>query len=340
MTEGLINDIDELKQNIKSSSKIESSVSEHAKSSDLGVPDIEMKLRRTLKGHIAKVYEFDFCQNNPDLIVSASQDGKLIVWNGLTTHKLYVIPLHSQWVLTCGMAPGGGLVACGGLDNTVYVYQLSVNSIPEQPTYRLQGHEGSISRVRFVDDEQAISTSGDKSQILWDINTQNIASQFFGHDADVLCLDISQDKNNYLTGSIDKTSKLWDIRTGEAVLNFTGHGSDINSIKYFPNQTAFATGSEDGTLRLYDIRGDRELMIYHQPENEDNFYYRISSLSFSSSGKYIFTGCHTCVYIWNTLTGEKIGEIGDNDIISCVGVNPSGNALYASSWNSFIKVYA
>jgi len=308
------------------------------KKNNKSAPPIELKARRTLRGHIAKVYEIDFCQSNPDLIVSASQDGKLIVWNGLTTHKLFVIPLQSQWVLTCAFAPGGRSVGCGGLDNTLYIYTLNEDeSIPSSATYSFKGHEGSLSRVRFIDDEQVITTSGDKSQILWNISQQSLVTQFYGHEGDVMCLDINKEKTHYITGSLDKTAKLWDIRAGEAMLSFTGHSSDINSIKYFPNQTAFATGSDDGSIRLYDIRGDRELMSFHQPDDDA---LRVSSLAFSLSGKYIFTACHTWIFIWNTLTGQKIGEINDTDIVSFVGVNPTGNALYTSSWNNFIKIYA
>lgn len=49
--------------------------------------------------------------------MSASQDGKLIVWDGYTTNKVHAIPLRSSWVMTCAYAPSGNYVACGGLDN-------------------------------------------------------------------------------------------------------------------------------------------------------------------------------------------------------------------------------
>jgi len=262
----------------------------------------------------------------------------LIVWNGLTTHKLYVIPLDSQWVLTCSFAPGGRHVACGGLDNSLYVYQLNEDvTIPTGCSHSFKGHEGSLSRCRFLDDDRVITTSGDKTQILWNLNSEQNEQQFFGHGGDVMCLDIGQDRNSYITGSLDKTAMLWDVRTADPQLSFTGHSSDINTIKYFPSYNAFATGSEDTTVRLYDIRADRELMSFHQPENDN---MPITSLSFSSSGKYLFTACQSYILTWNTLTGEKMSEITDNDTISYVGVNPSGNALYTSSWNNFIKVYA
>ena len=63
-------------------------------------------------------------------LVSASQDGKLIVWNAFTTNKVHAIPLRSSWVMTCAFAPGGGYVACGGLDNICSIYNLNSKDQP------------------------------------------------------------------------------------------------------------------------------------------------------------------------------------------------------------------
>ena len=43
-------------------------------------------------------------------LVSASQDGKLLVWDGLTTNKIHAIPLRSSWVMTCAYSPSGSFV--------------------------------------------------------------------------------------------------------------------------------------------------------------------------------------------------------------------------------------
>ena len=40
-------------------------------------------------------------------LVSASQDGKLIVWDGYTANKIHAIPLRSSWVMTCTYAQSG-----------------------------------------------------------------------------------------------------------------------------------------------------------------------------------------------------------------------------------------
>ena len=60
------------------------------------------------------------CSRN---LVSASQDGKLIVWDSYSTNKVHAIPLRSSWVMTCAYAPSGSFVACGGLDNICSIYR-------------------------------------------------------------------------------------------------------------------------------------------------------------------------------------------------------------------------
>ncbi|KAG5457237.1 MAG: hypothetical protein BJ554DRAFT_2803, partial [Olpidium bornovanus] len=56
------------------------------------LPRIVMKVRRTLKGHLAKIYAMHWASDKRHL-VSASQDGKLIVWDAYTMNKVHAIPL-------------------------------------------------------------------------------------------------------------------------------------------------------------------------------------------------------------------------------------------------------
>ena len=98
---------------------------------ELGIsagPKLAIKNRRVLKGHFAKIYAMHWCESDQGdfgkWLVSASQDGKLIVWNAQSTNKVHAIPLRSSWVMTCAFSPSGTKVACGGLDNICSIYNL------------------------------------------------------------------------------------------------------------------------------------------------------------------------------------------------------------------------
>lgn len=98
-----------------------------------GIQKMAIKNRRVLKGHFAKIYAMHWCDHEGEIgkqLVSASQDGKLIVWNAQSTNKVHAIPLRSSWVMTCAFSQTGGKVACGGLDNICSIYNLNDKTQP------------------------------------------------------------------------------------------------------------------------------------------------------------------------------------------------------------------
>jgi len=150
------------------------------------LPRIVMKPRRSLKGHLAKIYAMHWAADRRHL-VSASQDGKLIVWDAYTTNKVHAIPLRSSWVMTCAYSPSGNYVACGGLDNICSIYYLrSKEAGSVKGAKELSAHSGYLSCCRFINDRQIVTSSGDMSCILWDIEAGVRVMTFEDHTGDVM----------------------------------------------------------------------------------------------------------------------------------------------------------
>uniref|UniRef100_A0A452E0E4 Guanine nucleotide-binding protein G(I)/G(S)/G(T) subunit beta-1 n=1 Tax=Capra hircus TaxID=9925 RepID=A0A452E0E4_CAPHI len=183
---------------------------------------VQTRTRRTLRGHLAKIYAMHW-----------GTDSRLLVSASYTTNKVHAIPLRSSRVMTCAYAPSGNYVACGGLDNICSIYNLKTR-------------EGNVVTCRaavFWMTNQIVTGSGDTTCALWDIETGQQTTTFPGHTGDVM-------------------TKLWDVREGVCRQTFTGHEPDINAICFFPNRDAFGTGSDDATCRLFDLRADQELRTY------------------------------------------------------------------------------
>nr|XP_042907432.1 guanine nucleotide-binding protein G(I)/G(S)/G(T) subunit beta-1 [Parasteatoda tepidariorum] len=134
---------------------------------------IQMRTRRTLRGHLAKIYAMHWGSDSRYL-VSASQDGKLIVWDAYTTNKVHAIPLRSSWVMTCAYAPSGSYVACGGLDNICSIYSLKTREGNVRVSRELPGHTGYLSCCRFLDDNQIVTSSGDMTWRAITTNAPNV----------------------------------------------------------------------------------------------------------------------------------------------------------------------
>jgi guanine nucleotide-binding protein G(I)/G(S)/G(T) subunit beta-1 len=336
-----------------------------------------LKTRRTLKGHLAKIYAMHWATDRRHL-VSASQDGKLIIWDAYTTNKVHAIPLRSSWVMTCAYSPSGNFVACGGLDNICSVYNLNHNrDSPTRVARELSGHSGYLSCCRFINDRAILTSSGDMTCMKWDLETGAKVTEFADHLGDVMSISINPTNNNtFVSGACDAFAKLWDIRAGKAVQTFAGHESDINAIQFFPDGHSFVTGSDDATCRLFDIRADRELnqygvsLIVYIYEALTKIYANIilqsesilcgiTSVATSVSGRLLFAGyddfeckvsSSNCILylvsgvaayslqVWDITRGEKVGSlVGHDNRVSCLGVSNDGVSLCTGSWDSLVR---
>lgn len=299
------------------------------------------KLRRTLKGHFGKVYSLHWSGNSKD-VVSASQDGKLIVWDAYETVKIQAIPLRSSWVMTCAFEQSkNGMVACGGLDNICSVYQLNQPQVTR--TYReLAEHDGYLSCCRFIGETQILTASGDQTCKLWDIELGVVKTTYEDHEGDVMSVSIlpSVDPNLFVSGSCDSVAKVWDVRTGKCTMTLRGHESDINSVCLFPDGKAFGTGSDDSTCRFFDIRACAQVSEF----KNDMVLCGITSVSFSKSGRLLFAGYddYNCL-AWDVLGSTEKPQYslqGHENRVSCVGVAPDGDAICTGSWDNLLKVWA
>eukprot|EP01134_Creolimax_fragrantissima_P000594 CFRG0594T1 len=300
------------------------------------LPKLTLKPRRLLRGHLAKIYAMHWTDDSRHL-VSASQDGKLLVWDAYSTNKVHAIPLRSSWVMTCAYSPSGKMVASGGLDNICSTYNLRAGEASVRVSRELSYHKGYLSCCRFLSDAEIITSSGDMTCALWDIETGQMKSRFQGHTGDVMFISLGNDQNSFYSGACDAQAKRWDLRTGKCVQTFTGHESDINALATFPGGNAFVTGSDDASCRLFDVRADCEVARYVDANNQTG----VTAVAFSNSGRLLFVGYDSFNFeAWDTLKRTRVGQIqGHNRRVSCLGVSKDGMALCTGSWDNVLKIW-
>jgi len=319
-------------------------MSEVMGASNAPAPQLSIKVRRVLRGHFGKVYACAWSQDSEHL-VSASQDGKLLIWNTRTGLKKYAISLQSSWVMATDYSPSGRFVASGGLDNMVSIYEVKMDDggsgvAKDATPVELMGHEGYVASCTFLDDQQILSTSGDSTIVLWDIERRAVNMKFADHHADVMSASmLGSSRTVFVSGSTDTNVKLWDIRVGpEAVKNFAGHDSDINSVKAFSNGTSIVSGSDDSTCMLWDIRADQHLQLYQS----DRILCGVTSVDVSNTGKYVFAAYDEgVVRVWDTLRGEILENLPhEQSRCSTVRVAPNGQAVISATWDNLLRIWA
>jgi hypothetical protein len=145
---------------------------------DLPHPD----LIRTLEGHSGYVRG---CAFSPDgkLIVSASDDRTLKVWDSETGQSLRTLEGHSASVNGCAFSPDGKLIVSASDDHTLKVW----DSETGQSLRALEGHSYSVSGFAFSPDGKLIvSASYDHTLKVWDSETGQTLATFFA-DGPMYC---------------------------------------------------------------------------------------------------------------------------------------------------------
>lgn len=310
-----------------------------------------LSARKVLKGHFHKIYAMHWSCSQPGELLSAGQDGKLILWDTVQAVKKKVVALRSAWVMTCAVEPTQGkLVACGGLDNVCSIYNMTQVDGQITRTYReLTAHDGYISCCRFINEQNIITSSGDQTSMLWDVEQSKCIQTFEEHEGDVMSLSILPqiDPNLFVTGSCDSLSKVWDVRTGKCSMTLRGHKLDINAVCLSPDARSFATGSDDQSCKLFDMRSCAEVASFQS----DKVQHGVTSISFSSSGRVLFTAYEDSNCLgWDILEADTGGNgsnqnhhcyqlQGHESRISSLGVSTDGYALCTASWDSTLKIW-
>jgi len=302
------------------------------------IANVQLKLRRTLKGHLAKIYAMQWAKDSPTL-ASASHDGKLLVWNAVTCLKMNAINLPSNWVMTCGYSPPGEFVASGGLDNICSVWSVRGQN-PTKASRELQGHEGFLSCCRFIDNGKIITSSGDHTCALWDTEQGTQTTVYRQHTGDAMFVALSASNSTFVSCGCDHNIVGWDIKSGKSTHIVDCHDKDVNVVHFFPNDTTFVSGSDDGTVRIFDLRTWGELARF-VPDGKDPSLTP-TSLAFSSTGRLLFTSYSdgSCL-VWDTLKGDKKHEIPKphDKRITSIGVSGDGCALCTASWDTTMKIW-
>ncbi|CCH46376.1 Vegetative incompatibility protein [Wickerhamomyces ciferrii] len=266
-TRQLYSQIDKVKAKIQDTTLLESS----KQIAPLSKNAVNLKLLQKLQGHNNKIADIKWAHDSKS-ILSASQDGFLLIWDPVTGLKLNAVPLDSQWVLSCAYSPNGQLVASAGLTNNCTIYRIG-SSVRDDFQFQqrivsiLKGHTCGITACDFVDNEEILTASGDMTCASWDLNKGNKKDEYLDHLGDVLCMDIDRSKGsiNFVSGASDGYARIWDRRGASLEQSFFVSNSDVTSVKFFKDGNSIVTGSDDGIIRLFDLRADCELARYSLP---------------------------------------------------------------------------
>ena len=280
---------------------------------------------------------------------------------------------HTDAIRSVAYSPDGKIIASGGFDQIVRLWDLAGNPIGEP----FKGHTDEIWSIAFSPDGQTIATaSSDETIRLWDLAGNLIGEPFKGHQGHVKTVAFSPDGTKIVSGDQSGSIRLWN-RQGELLIpplqvsqedivwsvafspdgteiisggenglvdiwslqgtrlnSLVDHKGMITSVAVSPDGQRIASGGEDKVIRLWDRQGN---LLYRLEGHTD----QVMSLAFSADSQWLISGSNdNTVRVWNR-DGQAAGPplIGHEYYVYSVAVSPDGKTILSGSEDTTLRLW-
>ena len=247
--------------------------------------------------------------------------------------RLHFLWGHSGAVRSVAFSPDGSLLASGGEDNTVVLWDTARHVRAGPP---LKGHRGIVRGVAFSPDGKLVaSCAEDGTVMLWRVAERVPAGPPLAHAGVSLVSGIAFNADGTLlaAGGNDGSVVLWNVATLEAVGEPMNAGiGPVRAVAFSPDGVSLASaGGDDGRIVLWDVAARRPRfapLAGHQLE--------VLALAFSADGRWLASGsADETVTLWDAATGLSAGAAmaGHQGAVMGVAFSPDGHWLASSSYN-------
>ncbi|KAJ7020077.1 hypothetical protein C8F04DRAFT_311055, partial [Mycena alexandri] len=236
------------------------------------------------------------------LLVSGSRDGYVGVWD-MNRHEILTTFSLTDAATCVAISPSGKTVVAGCKDGTVDFWDIGRREEP-RPTFR--EHRQRVTAVVFLDDENAVSASLDKTVFIHSLSARskvlvraekplhalavsvNPRSLIAACCSCIVVWTLSDSlvpgepfylaKNSYelrsvaihgsrIAAAVKNKIEIWDSRSGKLVMGpFNDHRDLITSLAFSSNGKRLVSGSIDRSIRVWDTGSGDETALRGFPD--------------------------------------------------------------------------
>jgi WD40 repeat protein len=259
------------------------------------------------------IYTF-ICEDTLNVYsVAITPDGRTVVsanFNEILIHDLNTgkvcntLLRHSDQIISIDISPDGKVIASGGRDKAVKLWNLNTGELIKLLAFRAD----PIHSVAFSPDGKILATGGSTKY-----------------------------KNK---GQEDKTTTiyLWNTHNGELIDTLSGHTLRINYLIFSPDSRILVSESNDGAVKVWNLQTQQLLYTILEESGISN------GIAISPDSKSLFCLRLKGISIWNLSTGELTKKLSRTiDYPAESRIHPPGDRLLPElhgsikAWNLEIK---
>jgi WD40 repeat protein len=198
-----------------------------------------------------------------------------------------------------GMAfsPGGELLACGGRDGVVHVWETATGA----ERFAIAAHKKAINAVAFSPEGNLLASAGNDGMArLWEVSSSAKNGEMIGGSFAIPALAFSLDGASLAIANA-KVVRWRDIETGRFVQTLRSEEA-IFSLALSPDGSTLAAGSSTGNVLRWDLVSGEAM-----PPLDGKAVGLVWQVTYSSDGKLLASAsADGVIRVWEVGTGSLL----------------------------------
>ena len=251
------------------------------------------------------IESLNFSRNGKLIIASGGRGGKsgnVVGWEVESGRRVLNVGEEQDTILTSDLSADQSIVAIGGTNKLVKVFDLATNEI----LYKIKKHSEWVTQVSFSPDGILLATADRNGGLfVWEAKTGNPFYSLEGHKEEITSLSWRADGNVLLSASEEGAVRTWEMINGKQVKTWNAHSGGTLSAHYAPNGTIVTSG-RDKSVKFWDGEGKGLRTISDLSDI-------VMEARLSHDGTKIIAGDWSGqVFVWNANDGKKMGSLSSN----------------------------
>ncbi|KMT10369.1 hypothetical protein BVRB_5g115000 [Beta vulgaris subsp. vulgaris] len=325
--------------------------------------------------HKKSLYAVACSPKDAALVASGGGDNLACLWRIGCEKRIDELVGHEESISSLAFSTDGQLLASGGLDGCVKIWNISGNL-----KCTLEGHDKDteFEWVRWHSSAHLVLAGcTDATVWLWNADRDACLNVLCGHSQSVTCGDFTPDGKSICTGSLDATLRIWNPRSGQStVAKGYMHASALSCLAYTSDSTLALTGAENGFVSVVNIAkgkvtssvsshsssvqcigisssmpwvatggADEKLVIWDLQHSACRSVYEyqddVSCLKWLGESRYVASACGDGqIIIWDTRSEDHVRTFkGHSERIHELAVSADNNFLVSASEDGTARVF-
>jgi len=249
----------------------------------------------------------------------------------------------SDQVFAVALSPSGNLLAAGGTDGRVTLWQLVDPRHPHRIAL-LGGFSSTVYALAFSPGgRHLVAADNDGTLRVWVVSPRSapaLEERLHAPGRESLhAVGYSPSGRLLGAGGSDGTLGIWSARDGRLVSVIHEGSSTITSLAFSPTGSTVVTGSEDDLVGVFRLGRSGRLRESHPPLGGSASW--INAVAFSPSGRSLAAASSdNSVLLFSTGSWRLEGSIGDTAPVTSVAFDAHGDGLVSADANGTTQLWS